>query len=453
MSNAVSHMTDRKIHNLEAPDLDFAENAGSAMLENTPRGSRVLLWFISLFLVAGLFWANYAELDEVTRGMGKVIPSRQLQVIQNLEGGLVSAILVKEGETVEAGQVLIKIDDTLSGSSYRESRLHYLALKARASRLKAEADNEPCSPPADVLRDAPNLVDQEFKLRQTRQKELDARLAVIHQQIEQNKHELEELRVKNRHLTRNYQLMTREMKMTRPLVADGAISEVEVLRLQQKINDTRSEIDGNIVTISRVEHNLEETMLRAEEIELAFRNEARQELNKINQELSRLEETNVALQDRMKRTQVRSPIKGIVQRIMITTIGEVIQPGMNIIEIVPLEDQLLVEAQIKPADIAFISPGQKAVIKLTAYDFAVYGGLEGKVEHISADTIVNDKGESYYLARIRTHPDQAGAPQDRTFNIKPGMTAQVDILTGKKTVLNYFLNPVLRAKQIALRER
>ncbi len=439
-------------HNIDQNDMDFVKNASSAILENSPRGGRILLWSISIFLLIAFTWASYAELDEVTRGIGKVIPSSQLQLIQNLEGGIVSAILVKEGETVEPGQVLIKIDDTLPGTSYRESRLHFLALKSKASRLQAEADDKPCDFPPDVLREAPGLVEQEFKLRQTRQQELDANLAVINEQIEQSKHELEELRIKNRHLTKTYQLLLKEMTMTRPLVKEGAISELEVLRLEQKINETKGDIDGNFSAISRAEHTLEEVTLKAEEIELAFRNTARTELNKINQELSRLEETNIALQDRFKRTQVRAPMKGIIKQIMVTTIGEVLQPGQSILEIVPLEDNLQVEALIKPADIAFISPGQNAIIKLSAYDFAVYGGLDGIVEHISADTIINDKGESHYLARIRTVHNHLGS-HDKALEILPGMTAQVDILTGKKTVLEYLFNPVLRAKEIALRER
>jgi adhesin transport system membrane fusion protein len=448
-ANNLNHPDDRATTDDETR---FIDNAHRAVLENSPRGGRLLLWAICVFLLAAFSWAYYAELDEVTRGPGRVIPSSQLQLIQNLEGGMVSDILIKEGEQVDAGQVLIKIDDTLSGASYRESRLHYLALRARAFRLHAEANDEPCNPPSDVLHEAPRLVEQELRLRQTRQKELDARLAAVNQQIEQNRHELEELRVKHRHLTRNFQLLTREMEMTQPLVKEGAISEVEILRLEQKINETRGQIDTNLVAIDRVEHSYEEITLKGQEIELAFRNEARAELSKINEEISRLEETNIALQDRVLRTQVRSPMKGIIKRIMVTTIGEVVQPGQNIVEIVPLEDTLFVAAQIDPADIAFITYGQKAVIKLTAYDFAVYGGLQGIVEHISADSIIDDKGASHYLVRIRTDHKHF-VRNNMNLEVIPGMTAQVDIITGKKTVLEYLFNPVLRARQNALRER
>ena len=445
-------MKSDKTTSLEANDFDFVENASSAILEESPRGGRIILWGIILFLMIAGAWANYAELDEVTRGSGKIIPSSQLQVVQNLEGGILSEILVKEGDVVEPGQVLVRINDTMSGASFRESRFHYLALKARASRLKAEAENKPCDPPPDVLQEVPKLVEQEFKLRQTRQQELDTNLAAINQQIEQRKHELEELRVRNKHLTKNYQLILKEMHMSRPLVEDGAISEMEIIRLEQKINDIKSDMDTNLVSIDRVEHSYEEALINAQEIELAFRNQARTELHKVNQELSQLEEMNIALEDRVKRTQVRAPMKGTVKQVLVTTIGEVIQPGMNILEIVPFEDTLLVEAHIRPADIAFLYPGQKAVIKLSAYDYAIYGGLNGFVEHISADTIVDTQGDSYYRVRIRTDHTHLGK-DDGPLPIIPGMTAQIDILTGKKTVMEYLLNPVLRAKERALRER
>lgn len=437
---------------LEANDFDFVENASSAVLEDSPRGGRIILWGVIVFLLLAGTWASFAELDEVTRGNGKVIPSSQLQVVQNLEGGILAEILVKEGDVVEPGQILIRIDDTLSGATFRESRFHYLALKARASRLRAEAENQPCVPPDDVLHEAPALVEQEFKLRQTRQEELDANLAVIKQQIEQRKLELEELQVRNRRLAKNYELALREMQMSRPLMRDGAISEMEILQLEQKINDIKGEMDASAVSMERAEHGYQEASIKAQEIKLAFRNQARTELNRVNQELSQLEASNVALEDRVKRTQIRAPMKGTVKQLMVTTIGEIIQPGMNILEIVPLEDTLLVEAHIRPADIAFLYPGQKAVIKLSAYDYAIYGGLKGFVEHIGADTIVDNKGESFYRVRIRTEHAHLGK-DDKSLPIIPGMTAQIDVITGKKTVLEYLLNPVLRAKERALRER
>lgn len=240
--------------------------------------------------------------------------------------------------------------------------------------------------------------------------------------------------------------------MTRPLVDEGAVSEMEVLRLEQKINDVKSEIDSTIVLIARAEHIYEEALSKAEEIEFAFRNEARAELAQVNEELSRLGEANFALQDRVQRTQVRAPMRGTVQRIMVTTIGGIIQPGMDILEIVPLEDSLQVEVQVRPADIAFLYPGQKARVKITAYDFAIYGGLDGVIENISADTILDEQGNSYYKVRVRTQSTFLGSAE-ASLPIIPGMTAQVDIMTGKKSVLDYLLNPVLRAKEQALRER
>jgi adhesin transport system membrane fusion protein len=441
-----------KPEKLSTHDFDFVENASSAVLQDTPQGGRLILWGTIVFLMLGLLWSSLAELDEVTRGSGKIITTSQLQVIQNFEGGILSEILVKEGDVVEPGQILVKIDDTFSGSSFRESRLHYLGLKARASRLRAEAEDLPCDPPLDVMKELPSLVDQEFKLLQARQKELNANLAVIKQQIEQRKHELEELKIKNRQASKNYQLGLREFQISEPLLQSGAISDMEMLRLEQKINDYKGDMDSTFSSMDRSEHSYQESIAKAQEIELAFRNQARTELGQVSQELSRLEEMNVALEDRVKRTQVRAPMKGTVKQIMVTTIGEIIHPGVNIMEVVPFEDTLLVEAHIRPADIAFLYPGQRSVVKLSAYDYAVYGGLDGFVEHISADTIIDIRGDSYYRVRIRTDRTHLGS-DEKPLPIIPGMTAQVDIITGKKTVLKYLLHPILRAKENALRER
>ncbi|MDH5437164.1 MAG: HlyD family type I secretion periplasmic adaptor subunit, partial [Gammaproteobacteria bacterium] len=305
-------------------------------------------------------------------------------------------INIKEGDVVEAGQVLLSLDDTRFSSSLRENQLKYLALKAKAARLQAEAEGVEFVAPIDVLEEQPGLVEKEIKLYQSRRQQ----------------HE------------RNMELVVKELNMTRPLVAQGAISEVEVLRLERQVN----------------------------ELEGQFRNEARAEANDANSEIKRLFESNLALQDRVTRTKVRSSVKGIVKQLMVNTVGGIIQPGMDIVEVVPLEDSLRVQAQIRPSDIAFLHPEQDAIVKFTAYDYAIYGGLNAKVEHISADTIKDENGDSFYLVRIRTEKNYLGTDK-QPLPIIPGMMANVDILTGKKSVLSYLLKPVLRAKELAMTER
>ena len=433
-------------------DLEFATDARLAYVQSGSRCGRLILWSVLLFLLIGLGWASVAQVDEVTRGSGKVIPSRQLQIIQNLEGGIVSKILVKEGQVVDEGQVLLRIDDTMSSSSLRESRLHYLGHKVKAARLKAEADGTPFVPPEDVMREQPKLVEQELQLYQSQQNQLEANLETLRHQVDQRKQELAELGAKREQLKRGYDLMLKELNLTKPLVKDGAVSEVEVLRLEREVSDLRGELKSTELSIPRAQSKLEEAQGKVEEETLSFRNKARQELTETLAELSRLSESSVGLADRVQRSTVRSPIHGTVKRIMINTVGGVVQPGMDMMEIVPLEDALMIEARVKPSDIAFIHPGQEAMVKFSAYDFAIYGGVKAIVEHIGADTVTDERGNSYYVVRLRTEHNHLGTEQ-HPLRIIPGMTATVDILTGKKTILEYLLKPVLRAKEYAFKER
>ena len=435
-----------------AEDQEYLHDQGLQMLTASPKGGRIILWAAVLFFASGLLWASFAELDEVARGYGKVIPSRQVQIIQNLEGGIVAEILVQEGQVVERGDVLLKIDNTASTASFQESRMHYLALKARASRLRAEAEDIPCDPPKDVMREAPLLVEQEFKLFHAHQKELEAKLNVLEQQVTQRRQDLAEIQARVRQFGRSYDLVRRELELSRPLAKSGAIAEVEILRLERQANDLRGEWESAQLAVPKAEAQLMEAVNKKEELVATFRHEARDELNRVLDEIARLEQSQVALEDRVRRTQVRAPLKGTVKQLRVNTVGGVIQPGEDLVEIVPLEDTLVIEARISPADIAFITPDQTATVKFTAYDFATYGGMEAYVEHISADTITDEEGRSFYLVRVRTQESFFGSVEE-PLPIIPGMTAIVDIMTGKKTVLEYLLNPVLRAKEHALRER
>lgn len=433
-------------------ELDFMSESSAAVLRQSPRGGRLILWLTVAFFTALLVWASLAELDEITRGAGKVIPSLQVQVVQNLEGGILSEILVKEGGTVEREQVLLRIDDTRFSSTLSESRLRFLSLKAKAARLQAEAENTSFIPPREAMQAHPELVEQELELFQSRGQGLQSKLGILNQQVTQRQQELAELKSKVKHIKASYWLANKELKITKPLVKDGAISEVEVLRLERQVNELRGQLETSKLAIPRVESMYNEAQRKYEEMEIAFRNAARMELNETVSELSGLSESHLAMEDRVRRTLVRSPVRGTVKQVMVSTIGGVIKPGMDLVEIVPAEDTLVVEARVRPGDIAFLHPGARAVVKFTAYDFAIYGGLNANVEHISADTITDEKGESYYLVRARTDESYFG-PEAAPLPIIPGMTVNLDILTGKKTVLEYLLKPVLRAKEMALKER
>ncbi|MCP4993354.1 MAG: HlyD family type I secretion periplasmic adaptor subunit [Gammaproteobacteria bacterium] len=434
-------------------DLAYMSDTRAAILLQTPRGGRIILWMLVLFMAAALGWAYWAKLDEITSGIGKVIPSRQIQVVQNLEGGILSSLLMREGDQVEEGQILLHIDDTRFSSSLRETRQQYLALKAKAARLLAEATGSDFIPPLEVEEEQPSLIRQEMALFNSGKSELNANQDILKEQGEQFKQEIAELRSKQSHLKRSLKLIKKELRMTRPLVAAGATSEVEVLRLERQVNDLDGELKAASLAIPKSKSKLNEVAKKINELEIRFRREARVELNDVNAELFQLEETSVALADRVSRTAVRSPVKGTVKQLLVNTIGGVIQPGMELVEIVPLEDSLLIEAKVRPKDIAFLHPGQHTTVKITAYDYAIFGGLDGVLEHISADTIQEEgEDESFYLVRVRTEKTYLGE-EAAPLPIISGMQAEVDIMTGKKTVLEYLLKPVLRAKGRALTER
>ncbi len=434
----------------EVESVDFSTDADVAMLRQEPLRARVLLRTVYIVFALFILWAAVAQLDEVTRGEGKVIPSKQVQVLQSIDGGLVSEILVHEGEVVQANQLLIKIDETRFVSSVKENRAQYLGLLARAARLKALTDGKPFVPPPEVVKEAPEIVDQEFQLFQAKQAELNAAVSIARQQLAQRQQELNEAQAKRAQAGQGYDLTSKELAVTKPLINSGAVSEVELLRLERDVSRYRGERDMASAQITRVQAAINEAQRKIEEVELNFRNEAGKELSETNAKLSSIAEGSVALSDRVKQSSIRSPVKGTVKRLLVNTVGGVVQPGKDMIEIVPLEDALLLEARVQPRDIAFLRPGQPAIVKFTAYDFAVYGGLDGTLEHIGADTVIDDKGNAFYTVRVRTNKPGFG---DANLPIIPGMVAEVDILTGKKSVLAYLLKPVLRARNVAMTER
>lgn len=433
-------------------DAEFVVGRSGAELHGPRWFAHILLVCIAAFFAIFFAWASWATLDEVTRGDGKVIPSSQVQVVQNLEGGIVAAILAREGEIVEQGQVLLRIDNVRAASDLRESRKRYLALLGALARLRAEVEESGIVFPPEVLAEAREVAANERDLFNARQEALQTELEVLRSQAEQRERELAELETRLGQLERSHALAVQELQITEPLAAQRIVPKLDLLRLQRQINDLAGELEATRLAIPRVQAAVREANRRIEERILRFRAEAQRELNAVQSEAMALEEVITAEADRVHRTEVRSPVRGTIKRLLITTVGGVVQPGADLVEIVPLEDTLLIEARIRPADIAFLHPGQPATVKVTAYDFSIYGGLEGVVEDISADTITDDKGESFYRVRVRTESsalERAGEP----LPIIPGMTTQVDILTGQKTVMDYLLKPILRAKERALRER
>ena len=414
------------------------------------RVAHILLAMIVLFFAAFLTWAYNATLDEVTRGDGRIIPSSQTQVVQHLEGGIVSQILVREGEIVEQGQALLRIENRSAEAELTDKRRQYVARLATAARLQAEAtDTAEIAFPARVLTEAPELAQAENQLFLRRQEQLEQQIQILDDQRVQKIQELQEMISKKGQIERQLSLTQQEYNILRPLVDSGASSQIDLIRVQQTLEELRAQIESTDLAVPRTRAGVSEARRRVEEKRSSFQTEAQEELNTINVEASRLLEDIAAGEERAVRTEIRSPVRGTVNKVLINTIGGVVRPGDDLVEIVPLEDALVVEARIKPSDRAQLFPGQPAVVKLSAYDFSIHGGLDAELIDISADTITDDQGETFFRIRLRTDRNRLGEDQP----IIPGMTATVDILTGEKTVLQYLLKPILRAQQNALRER
>ena len=428
----------------------FEAEAQSVMSRSQTHRAQTIVRAAVLMVVVLLAWASFARVQEVTRGDGKVIPSKQLQIVQSLDGGVVSEILVREGQVVDAGQLLLKIDETRATSGVRESAAQGFALRARQARLRALAEGSAfVAPSMRNEAEERRILEEERRLYDAKLSELRNLLGINQQQLAQRHQELGEMRARKSSADRSLELNQQELNKTRPLLASGAVSEVDILRLDREVSRSRGDSEQAGAQIARVQASILEAQRKIQETELAFRNEARKDLAEVMGKLNALNEGAVALTDRVTKSQVKSPVRGRVQRLFANTVGGVVQPGKDIVEIVPLDDNLVLEAKVAPKDIAFIRPDQAATVKFTAYDFSIYGGLEAKVENISPDTIVDERGNAFYLVRVRTTQPNFNAKMP----IIPGMTAEVDILTGNKTVMSYLLKPVLKGKAYALSER
>ena len=449
LTKPIYWMVDRAVPTETRDNLSWNEEADLAILEQTPLKAKKLLYTILGIMLAAIVWAWFAKVDEVTRGEGRVIPSRQVQVIQSLDGGIVSAILVKEGDLVNVGTSLIKIDQTRAESSLRENQAQYLSLQAKQARLKALAEGGAFNPPPEVQKNNPQVYEQELALYNASRDELSSTVNIARDQMEQRQKELVEVQFKKDLAEKTYESASKELAANKPLLASGAVSEIDILKLDREVTRAKGEINQSAAQISRIQISISEAKRKITEGEQNFRSKVRTELNENTAKLNSLGETSVALTDKVKQSTLSSPVNGKVSRLFINTVGGVIVPGKEVLEVVPTDDALVLETKVQIKDIAFLRPEQKAVVKLSAYDYTIYGALDGVVDSIAPNSIVDEKGNAYYLVRVHTLKTSIG----NGLPIIPGMVAQVDILTGKKTILSYLLKPVLKAKAYAFSER
>ncbi|GGH52716.1 HlyD family type I secretion periplasmic adaptor subunit [Comamonas phosphati] len=429
---------------------DLAADAQWAVGQQQARGSRLLLWTSLLVVLVLIVWASLGRIDEVVRGQGKVVPSRQIQVVQSLDGGIVEQILVHPGEAVQANQVLLRIDPTRYSASLGENKAESLSLQAKAARLEALATGHPFHVSDELAKGAPAAVEMERRTWESRTQELNTTVSIARDQLGQRQQELRATQAQRDQAQASCSLTNDEFNVTRPLLKSGAVSEVDLLRLQRDVARFCGEARAAGAQMGRIGAAISEADRKIREAELTIRNQASAELSETRTKLSTLEQGQRALADRVKLAEVRAPVRGTINNLLINTVGGVVQPGKDILDIVPSDDTLLLEVQINPRDIGFLHFGQKAEVKFTAYDFAIYGGLQGQVEQIGANTITDERGNTFYVVKVRTDRTHVG---DDSRPVIPGMQAEIHILTGRRTLMQYLLKPILRAKSNAFVER
>ncbi len=445
-------MNQKKRFSFDANDYQFMRSISAAVLEDTPTRLRSVLLFWIVTVIFVLLWAALAPIDEIVRGDGKVIPGGENQMIQHLEGGMVSAIMVKEGQKVKVDDTLLRVDNLKSSSTYESSQYKSAELRAKIVRLRAESSGSAFSPSADDMAKIPMQIMQERSVYSSNLERLRSQISALNDQYAQKQNEKLEAQGRIMEQKRALALIKEEVAISEPLVAQGIKPRVEFLKLQRELSDVMERYNALQASIPRLNAAMNEISSKIREARYEFTMKAQMELNEAETEYKRVGAESSALADQVTRTVIKSPINGIVQKLYVNTVGGVIKPGDNLIEIVPTEGGLLAEAKVKPSDIAFIYPGQDAIVKVTAYDFSLYGSLHGKVVTISPDTVTDKNDNVYYVVKIQTDKKYLGT-KEKPLKIIPGMMVNVDIITGEKTVLEYILKPILKAKQYTFTER
>lgn len=414
-------------------DTEYVNSVSQALLEDTPNSTKVILYVVFFLVLLFFVWAYFTNVDQLVRGEAKVIPYGQNQKVQNFEGGIVSEILVKEGDLVQKGDPLLRIENKQYSSIYEKNIFEIDELIIREKRLFAEANEK------EYILENDEISKKEYALYLSNKEQLNSKIKVLDEQLVQKIKEKDEVYSRIKYLGNSYALIDQERNVLEPLSDKGIVSKVELLKLKREANSIKDELESTKLTLSRLDSIINESKNRINESKQEFRNIAQKELSDVTSKLNQSSKQNQGLEDQVKRTLIVSPVTGFIKKININTIGGSVQPAMDLVEIVPKEEKLLIETKIKPEDIAFLKPGLKTSIKFTAYDFAIYGSLSGEIEKISPDSTTTEKDETYYYVYITTDKSYLGT-QENPLNIIPGMRGSADIITGQKTILSYLLN-------------
>lgn len=433
-------------------ELEYLESLSAAVLHKRPSSTRFILFFWIITIGLLIAWAAITNIDEIIRSQGEIIPFGDNQVLQNLEGGIVSEINVKEGDMVKMGDILIKIENSKSLSTFESNDLKHLELRSRIARLKAEIDMKPLIFNDELKERVPFLLIEEKLLYDTDMRQFNAQAQILKEQLSQHHQQLKEAQQKIKHLERSFELISEEVSMTEPMVKKGVRSKIDYLKLQREANRVEDEMTAAKLSVPRLKSAIKEAKDKIAESKNSLRIQSRKELTEALAELQRIEVQIKGLEDSVNRTVVRSPVDGMVQKLHLHTIGGVVKPGMDMIEVVPIYENLIVEVKIEPKDIAFVYANQSAKVKFTAYDFAIYGSLDAKVLTISPDTQTDQQDNTYYIVRLKTDKNYLGH-EDKPLKIIPGMVVSADIITGKRTILDYIIQPMIKSKDYVFSDK
>jgi adhesin transport system membrane fusion protein len=433
-------------------DTEFMNELEAATRTRPTTTSHLMLISVAALVGAFVIWAGVSQIEEITRGAGQVVPTSEIQVVQSLEGGILAELLVNEGDVAEKNQILLRVSDIAFSSEEKGAEAKSYSLKAKKARLDAEASGKAFSLPAEISEKAPDIARNEEHLYRSRQQELSNAKSILDDKISRASAELSEVQAKIARLSDSRKSLEKELAITQDMVKKRAVPQLEEIRLTRELDDISGQISESAQRRSGVEAELRSARKERADQEDKFRSQALGELNAVQTEISQLDQNLTATRDRVSRTELRAPVKGVVNKIAIKTIGGVIEPAMKLVEIVPVDDALKITARVAPQDIAFLKPGQDAKVKISAYNPQKYGALSGKLARIGANSVTDQEGHAFFEIEIRTDKNHLGTA-DAPLPITPGMEAQVDIITGKRTILEYLMKPLLRIRDRALTER
>ena len=437
---------------MSGSDTDFMSDLDAAARLKPNIAANLFLFAIVAMVVFFLVWASFSEIEEMTRGSGQVVPSQEIQVVQSLEGGILAELLVQEGDRVEKDQILVRISDVAFSSEERGTEAKSLGLRAKKARLGAEANGTEFTLPEDIIKEVPDLAENEKALYVSRQRELANAKAIYEDKISKAEAQIAETNAEIKRIKDNRGLLYRELEITREMVAKRAVPKLEEIRLQRQATDLSGQLKTNEEKLVGLEAELRAAGNELKDQDDKFRSQALGELNDVETQIKQLEESLKSIEDRVYRTELRAPVSGIINNIAVKTIGGVIEPAHKLVEIVPVDDELKIVAKVMPTDVAFLKPGQEALVTITAYDPQRYGRLDGKLMRIGANSVTDRDGNVFFEIELRTEKNYLGSELS-PFPITPGMVAEAQIVTGKRTIMEYLLKPILRARDVALRER